>query len=610
MAKIGIDSKIQNDQYVVTEARNLLKLIAEVDAAEKEENKARGELDVEDSVSIERTQLINSHFDKVIKKNFQKRFLEFGGKDLNEQQRIEAIFVEIKRLIFNDILNQNDMFESKKIKEWLLANRDALLNQNHKQHQEAMTQSRNYLNNTNNYRHAAWRNFDAGAPKDGTWPNLFVGAQAGSRDHCRLMLAYYYLVVTDNTQTQEQISNGLNNLISELGVIRRAHRTPNNEDSPSCYSGTLGRLVEMGKYHPVAVFPLHYTEFLSEIMRDKLKIKLKEAFSECKSFHEKTILLEALKTFEDGDGLNKIATNQLNFSRSLLDIRYEFISRFSSTSKLMEEINKELTVRKVVKKLDDKVANQKNKVNSMLYSVWKFARKDIEANFMESLTPEELANYIKENGTVPAGTLKEPYADTILKQSLEGIVGEKYINTAIKIFMISKLIWECLANRLDAKQREELSNEMGHALKGLKEDKEMRKVIDDLVGTKLTGSDAEAIANMIFDRIKVADFSENALTLIRMKTLGSAVSARVGFGNTAASAQPVATASSLGDVKSAVDRPAVSAISMNVDLIRQQADNATIQHRKYNIIHLVSNCLTDKLDVKQQNCSQKRLDMS
>lgn len=396
----------------------------------------------ETAMHTTRIKAATEHFNKIIQSNFSKAFwerLSLGQQHLRygpigEKICVTKILNEIRAFILDEIINSPRLETATTLK-WLQENenRKILSDSTHPRHAELLIESRRYLNSLSNPCHIAWRNFDAGTITI-DWDNLFEGPHA--RHDCRLRLAYYYLVVRDSEQTPEAALNGKGNFIRILADIRRAHNyvarlTHRSTDSPSCPDGTLGRLAEIGKYHPTAALPLDPSEQLPRIFNSVfLHPTLREAFRSDGNYVEKTSLYKALLDLHIN--AEAIATHRVSYSNDLLEKRNQFVKNLGDVRNVIDAIQKELVALRCSRTVLDA---QESQVASLMLldPSWRSGAEIIRDVFISSMSDEErirwnaesLENVPLRNSPTPtptAGPTQQatvnPFPDTTYEQEL------------------------------------------------------------------------------------------------------------------------------------------------------------------------------------------------
>jgi hypothetical protein len=282
----------------------------------------------------------------------------------NENLCIEAIFLEIKRMILDKIIA--DRATDSVIRNWIATNKEILLNPQHAQHANVMEQSRTasvtlsngtrirgYLASLQSVEQAAWRNFDILAPLSG-FTNLMVGPRATPEVTRRI--AYSYLIATDFAYRTENnrdpgraplpisvsAADAMHieaNFIGQLADIRRAHNEGAGGalqlDNTSCFPGTIGRMGKMGDRHPQAALAVNIIEFISLPFTAIMKRALTRGFSHCSDLQAKQALRDALLYFKPG----QIIDDTQEYSDELLDIRANFITSLGTEQQVIAEIN-------------------------------------------------------------------------------------------------------------------------------------------------------------------------------------------------------------------------------------------------------------------------------
>jgi len=525
-SKMAAASEIKNHQEVLAEATYVLDLKTAVDDAEALQNL---QLEGQNESVMDRAAMgiANAHFNNVILKNFSEAFWAyspFGPQKRNKETQeicVQRILLQVRKCIFDQILKNT--FETPRVKEWLRRNGNILLTPNHPNYEATLIESRQYLNEKNNHRHAAWRNFDEGAPLESCFHRMFLPTQKeeerihsfsvagtesnlmGQRNDCRLRLAYYFLVAIDPTQAKENIDMRISNLIDELYEITRAHnintsipRKQQGEDDPSCYPGTLGRLAQCGKYHPIAVLPSDPLTLLPGIFKEHVNDGLQNRFAQCRTYKEKIELFKALRDFENYDGTSKIARNKIEYSKALLDIRRQFLEGLGNNKFLFENvINLTLRAQRCPYVFSPTNIYHVSKLDLLRLNIWSFAYEDITRHFWQSLTTEECTHYRTESGEQPpAGIIDDPFSDQyckmecaqLTKEVQEGGVAaiiatlDNQLATVREGFRIKKISWDILIKEgLDKKDGEEIANQLGDYLNGLKQQDEIKQRAEEIL---------------------------------------------------------------------------------------------------------------------------------
>lgn len=279
-----------------------------------------------------------STFDK-IENAYKDTFNNFGQ---NDQERINAIFKEIKSMLLNEIINTPKIAPD--LQEWIEKNKSILLDEKHADYNKVLTESRKKLNDTKSIAQTAWRNFDPGAKiirsiQDGDYyQNLFVGnintvfpdnKPRSPNAEVRKKLAYYYLAITDYTRLNTlQLRDKIKaNFIGRLADIRRGHNEDNTSiDMNCCIRGYTGSLLKMGNYHPIADCSMSFEEKLHKKVQSFVANKLNTPkFALPKNDPKKQQYFSSLEITQSMY-LNEIINNEEDFSDDLLNSRLEILS--------------------------------------------------------------------------------------------------------------------------------------------------------------------------------------------------------------------------------------------------------------------------------------------
>ncbi len=227
-----------------------------------------------------------------IKTHYKSAFNNYG---LDDEARVNAIFVLIKKKVLKSIIADDDSVREP-IKNWLRTNIDILSGAIPSPNsEEILTEARRHLSSFTSLYQTAWRNFDPNAllhkdrnPIHGigclhapdyndTWINLFVGNTQNFE--FKELLAYAYLAMQDEDRIldeHKEVARG--NFIGQLADIRRAHHEDDYHgrrhadcpgDSPSCTTGTKGRLYRMLFGHQLRDTDLNLSR-LPELIADNV----------------------------------------------------------------------------------------------------------------------------------------------------------------------------------------------------------------------------------------------------------------------------------------------------------------------------------------------------
>lgn len=205
--------------------------------------------DPESAQNAEMLEQAAKHFDEKVMPHFQDEFNKLPGD--TEHDKILYIESKIRRTILNRVLR--DPQTSQEIKDFIIRN-----------HIE-IEQGQMHLNldSNSNVNHIAWRALDKDAPCV-VWTNIMT-ANSENGFIARKRVAVYFLAVMDEHYPEEKESR-IANFIGQLADIRRAHNNiQEGVDNPSCYPGTLGRIANMGAYHPDAALPKNSIELAIDV---------------------------------------------------------------------------------------------------------------------------------------------------------------------------------------------------------------------------------------------------------------------------------------------------------------------------------------------------------
>ncbi len=197
-----------------------------------------------------------------------------------ERQGIEKLERDIRALILDKIREELSGPTANVVRHFIDVNRRELITG---KDETLMSQARIYFSSNTDNNHVAWRGYDKWAPIGGEWPNLLTendqltpvyaaGLESGvgtmpietaSLDARRRVAFYYLALIDDKIEATRDQKTREGVFIGQLAEIRRAHNFDGSlsEDDPSCYPGTVGRIVNMGVGHP----QLHIVDPLEEI---------------------------------------------------------------------------------------------------------------------------------------------------------------------------------------------------------------------------------------------------------------------------------------------------------------------------------------------------------
>ncbi len=414
---------VLNSREVTRAVEELLAVKTTTDEFETQRDKDQA-ADHESAMDFERTRQARSFFETTIEPAFRNRFWQrfvdqSSRVPTNSIIRMDEIISDIQRMILTRI--STDMAVPERIRSWLSSNNriQILTETNHASYQVTLVESRQYLNSLTDVNMAAWRNFDYGAPqqprtpKEGIWVKLLSPplklvdslALIEQKLRCRLMLAYYYLAVTDREQapTSEDfptidavIEYRKGFFIGQLADICRAHSEPTEADDPSCYPGTIGRLSKMGNGHPVAQLPLDVSEQLPVIFNSIVARTIQVAFAHCDSYQKKNSLYEAITTFTSFNA-TEILRNTIAYTKDLLALRNNFIlelgrsggehasTQHDTVVNIIAEINASLA------RSNSRILNgiEESKVNLMVLDCGSYAAGTIWHSLLSSFTVAE-----------------------------------------------------------------------------------------------------------------------------------------------------------------------------------------------------------------------------
>ncbi|MGI9215206.1 MAG: hypothetical protein ACR2HS_06165, partial [Gammaproteobacteria bacterium] len=181
-------------------------------------------------------------------------------------------------------------------------NKNILANEDDPNYLNILNESRKYLKYRCCSAMVAWRIFDPGqyllsrSFENVFLPNSTTTAEVGTmigniiEERYSKILAYYYLVMTDETRLQIDIIQARNNFISTLSEIRRAHNeyedgeqgayAPKNafQDFFSCAAGVRGRLGQLGDNNPIAKVNKSIEEILPNYIKQVANERLRARF--------------------------------------------------------------------------------------------------------------------------------------------------------------------------------------------------------------------------------------------------------------------------------------------------------------------------------------------
>lgn len=325
---------------------------------------ADGESAMNDSVVL----TSKAFFDTQLKTAFKDRFNEYSDPSTsNESDKkksaIVAIEREIRSMILDSILSES---RNDAEKEFIKKHRDILIAASD---DNIMRTARETYFNSESVTHCAWRGYDTNAPCVG-FDNLLTPPQVSqpvfatraahtggltnvqASDEIREMVAYYYLLVTDENDggdkksLQDRMAIRKMNFISELADLRRAHshehpRGDNTfKDAPSCYPGYFGRLLNMGYEHPLGTKLVSNKTVIPEIMRKIILDKFKESLKKCANEKECSHLLMALSNLTERDAIRIfLKEGGIRYDEGWLKIRNDFIQSLGNLLVILEHVN-------------------------------------------------------------------------------------------------------------------------------------------------------------------------------------------------------------------------------------------------------------------------------
>ncbi|MGE3318566.1 MAG: ankyrin repeat domain-containing protein [Candidatus Berkiella sp.] len=296
-----------------------------------------------------------------VQTHFNQQFNAFGNTD---HGRLKAIEKSIRGMILEAITAENIDDEQKA---FIALHKEALVSASD---DTIMKLAREKYFNTKAPHHAAWRGYDAKAPYQGEFKNLLTtqsshdpifsthashqGAITAvmASDEIRKMMAYYYLLVTDQNEP-ELLALRKANFISELADLRLAHQNEyEGEDAPSCYPGYLGRMLNLAYGHSLSKHIMTPKSLITEYLSPIILEEFKRALQQCHSAEQCEQLLQALSWLTLAQA-KSITLGINDYPDEIYTLREKFVSLLMKTREFYyQEINK-LLKEKGLAPLDD-----------------------------------------------------------------------------------------------------------------------------------------------------------------------------------------------------------------------------------------------------------------
>ncbi len=309
--------------------------------------------------------MASQHFNAIIAKHQVEIFAQEPGNTENE--KLCQIESRIRKHLLKLIKKEMTSPEQDHIVIFIEQNRDALVKT---ENTELMEQARSHFSSVESSVQTAWRSLDANAPTL-HWPNLFSNikeretggatdfiystpAASGSininkndaKIFIRKMLCFSFLEYERLTQASMQndcseaekkiIKNITDNystlLVSQLEEIRRTHNTLTQAahmDSPSCYPGTISRLIKLYAYFKDLTLPLRPLEQVQEIIKKHITTNATIALNDGKTQQEKRVLIDAVISFNASNAQDLIVNpKNTDLENAHLTIRTKFMTDY------------------------------------------------------------------------------------------------------------------------------------------------------------------------------------------------------------------------------------------------------------------------------------------
>jgi ankyrin repeat protein len=206
--------------------------------------------DPESAMNKQMLEKADKHFDEVVWPHFEKVFDATPGE--TEKEKIQYIESQMRSAILARALQDESI--TPEIKAFIVQHREGLEKGSDNHAMKVLREQ--YFNSISNVNHIAWRCLDREAPRV-VWTNMMTSSLDEENGlKVRKRAAVYFLAVMDKTAPDDKEMR-ISNFIGHLADIRRAHNKDEGPegDNPSCLPGTLGRIADMGNYHPIAALP-------------------------------------------------------------------------------------------------------------------------------------------------------------------------------------------------------------------------------------------------------------------------------------------------------------------------------------------------------------------
>lgn len=306
----------------------------------------------------------NHHFEMVVKPYFDQdgRFSSYKGAKTHDEA-LQKIEQDIKRLILDAILNNQNGNEDRTISDYINQNLEALVNGD----ETATTELTKILTSVDDIAEIAWRAYDKNAAVVGESSLFAPQTHDEGTSLVRLRTAYYYLGVIDE-RYPATIEDRKLNFLSTIAEIRRAHNKEETArtlpDRISCYPGTIGRMAYMGQHHPMIQFMLSTIKEIEAhiigLIVNLFDKRIKE-MGDAKESRESFLQFYKALTFLDLRNARSVFNNQFDLmensevgtdvQQALADklgsVRQKFINELGSVHLILKDINSELEKKKL-----------------------------------------------------------------------------------------------------------------------------------------------------------------------------------------------------------------------------------------------------------------------
>lgn len=285
-----------------------------------------------------------------VQARFSSLFNQQGDTDL---QRIVAIEKSIRAMILDTIYAECMDDEQKA---FINSNRENLITASDV---NLMKLARDNYFNSYSPTHAAWRGYDPHAPYQGQHKNLLTPQTENEEilatrashegpitavtasDEVRKMMAYYYLLATDENEP-EMLTVRKANFISELADLRLAHFTEWQTDSPSCYPGYLGRMLNLAYGHSLGQHLIAPKAVIMNYLSPIIMQAFKKTLQDCSSAEHCEQYLQALSWLTQSQA-KAIVTGKSEYPDDLIQLRNQFVAQLLKSKKdFYETINQQL----------------------------------------------------------------------------------------------------------------------------------------------------------------------------------------------------------------------------------------------------------------------------